>query len=118
MPPPEKLLCTHLCPSILALCIKELSSFYISKLYSTVASILLFEAYDVQTKEDGYQYDELGGLMSIRTAVKALAVLVVGREVGRDLVADGAGHRLVGHVLRCNVQPSVGYQRERGVAIE
>ena len=56
--------------------------------------------------------------MSIRTAVKALAVLVVGRDVGRDLVADGAGHRLVGHVLRCNVQPSVGYQRERGVAIE
>ena len=38
--------------------------------------------------------------MSIRTAVKALAVLVVGRDVGRDLVADGAGHRLVGHVLR------------------
>ncbi len=42
-------------------------------------------------------------------AVEALAVLFQCGNVGGHLVADVAGHRLVGTMLRLNVQTSVGY---------
>jgi hypothetical protein len=41
-------------------------------------------------------------------AMEAKAMLVEGVNVGGHLLADGAGHGAVRHVLRLNVQPGVG----------